>query len=311
MPILALKCQSCGSDLKINSGETESVCPVCHTINRIENTVHHNHTYSQNNYKIDSIEKANITLNDEKSVEKRIESANVFFEQFADYTKARELFDSVANDAPADYRGWWGLTRIETYDFNKFDLGESKFARAKFYVDRALKVVPNEQKSRLENIWNQYEFKRNDEVKNMSNTRDNIQNALNNNNLEYQQICEQINITDRYINENKSKLSVLNKKSSDTVVPAVVMCLIAGIILFISFAIKNPQFITVAVLIAIIVSIIFIIKFRYYQTSKSKAKQQINVSIARIDDLYNRKNYLSNLIQEEQDSINKINGELL
>ena len=152
MPLVAAKCTQCGSNLEIDSGLDAATCPHCHTAFVTEKAINNYNTYQQNTYEI---QHANIQINDERSTENRLKSAEVFLTAHKDYRKAEELFLSVSNDAPGNYRGWWGIVQAVTEDFSVFNL--SAYGKGKSYLTRAVNVCPADVHEQISAQWNAYE----------------------------------------------------------------------------------------------------------------------------------------------------------
>ena len=81
-------------------------------------------------------------IHDEKSVETRLKNAEIFFKKHNNIDKAYELFHSVANDAPGDYRGWWGLVRVKTDDFGTLEISRTDVEDIKHFVNCTFNVAP-------------------------------------------------------------------------------------------------------------------------------------------------------------------------
>lgn len=151
MPLVAAKCTQCGANLQIDSSKDAAICPNCNTPFVTEKAITNYKTYYE--YKI---EKADVHIHDEKSVETRLKNAEIFFKKHNNIDKAYELFHSVANDAPGDYRGWWGLVRVKTNDFDSPEISRKETDDIKYYANCAFNVAPSDMLDKLEQTWRTY-----------------------------------------------------------------------------------------------------------------------------------------------------------
>ena len=85
-------CNSCGTNFQIDEEPQ----------NHIVNNFFYSHDLDDNQNKID----------------KRIKSADYYMIKLKNYDRARDIFESITDDAPDDYRGWWGLIRVDNYNLN-------------------------------------------------------------------------------------------------------------------------------------------------------------------------------------------------
>lgn len=184
MPLVAAKCTQCGANLQIDNSNEAAICPHCKTPFITEKAITNYKTY--NNYKI---ENADVYIHDERSIETRLKNAEVFFTIHKNYEKARQLFLSVADDAPDDYRGWWGLVRLETEEFTYFGHRNSKFKSINEYANCALNVASVDIIQKIKPAWQEWvknmndfligtENQRNDLVSQLK-TAENTKNRLN------------------------------------------------------------------------------------------------------------------------------------
>lgn len=153
MPLVAAKCTQCGANLEIDNALEAALCPSCQTPFVTERAISNYNTYNQNNYKI---ENAQLHINDEKSIENRLKNAEVFFKKHNDEEKAKKIFESVTDDAPDDYRGWWGLVRVYSAEFAYTDCGEAIFHKIEGYAKRAFNVATKEILEQIQGVWKIY-----------------------------------------------------------------------------------------------------------------------------------------------------------
>jgi chaperonin cofactor prefoldin len=152
MSLVAAKCTQCGANLKIDNTLEAAVCPHCKTPFITEKAINNYNTYNQSTY---NIQHANLQVNDEKSIENRLKNAEVFLTKHKDYKKAMELFKEISEDAPDDYRTWWGIVRVGTREFTT--QGTYEYYLYSNDYDRALQVAPEDAKGRLTKTWQEYQ----------------------------------------------------------------------------------------------------------------------------------------------------------
>lgn len=171
MPLVAAKCTQCGANLEIDNASEAALCPHCHTPFITEKAISNYSTYNQNNYKI---ENAQVHINDEKSIENRLRNAEVFFEKHHDEEKAKKIFEGVTDDAPDDYRGWWGLVRVYTSKHSYIECGEELYLKAASYAKKAFNVAQAEILGEIKESWAAYTTKYNTYVTLKSGEREKI-----------------------------------------------------------------------------------------------------------------------------------------
>ena len=154
MPLVPAKCTACGAELSIDSLAEAAVCSFCNTPFIVEKAINNYNSY--NHY---VVQNADIYLHDDRSIENRINNANVFFSKLNDAQKALDIFLSVSNDAPGDYRSWWGMVRIYTNEFKNYYIGIPTFKRVNEYVWKAINVASPEISKELSATWKDYKSK--------------------------------------------------------------------------------------------------------------------------------------------------------
>lgn len=198
MPLVAAKCMKCGANLQVDSTKETAVCPNCKTQFITEKAINNYNTYNQNNY---NIENAEVHIHDEKSVETRLASAEVFLTTHHNIEKAREIFGGVTNDAPADYRGWWGLARANSREFTYIGCGAALFNTIEEEVTCALNVAPPDVCMEIEKTWQGFVQQMNGYKANRQNERATHVARLNAMEVKAKNIQKKLNETDQKINK--------------------------------------------------------------------------------------------------------------
>ena len=136
MPLVQAKCTNCGAGLQVDDAKEAAVCPHCHTAYVVQDAINHYVTniYNQNTIHADEV---NIHAEGESSVKAR---AGETFLQLGEKGSAREVFTELTQKYPFEYRGWWGLIRLETEDFSKTELTVREQERVRGLYKKALTV---------------------------------------------------------------------------------------------------------------------------------------------------------------------------
>lgn len=161
MAFVAAKCTQCGANLEVDNSLDAAICKYCNTAFIVEKAINNYNTYHQNHY---NIENAKLYIQDERSIENKLKNADVFFIKHGDKKKAMEIFQDVFNNSPGDYRGWWGMARVLSDEFQSVDIGKREFNKVLHYKTRALNVAPPNVAPQLISIWNKYENDVNDYI---------------------------------------------------------------------------------------------------------------------------------------------------
>lgn len=220
MPLVAAKCTQCGANLEVDSTKDATVCPHCNTPFITEKAINNYNTYQ--NY---TIANANIQLNDENSIEKRLENAEIFLTKVNDKQKALKLFQSVTNDAPGNYKGWWGIVRVETCEFTDIDISISNYNALSEIVKSALNVAAGSELEKLNSVWEEFSLK--------------VQSNFDKVTEEQRKRIENINDIDRQmkeINDNinflEENLNLIKKKSvKGMLIPGIMLAVISSYII--------------------------------------------------------------------------------
>lgn len=133
MPLVSKRCPECGGELMVDEKKKEAVCQYCGTSFMISNPEVHVHNG--------------------QSMEEKLNSAETFLTVHQDFEKAYAIFKQIANEYPNDYRGWWGMARAATYEFQDVDHhGESESN-----VRHAQNVAPEAVRIEINETWQEYQ----------------------------------------------------------------------------------------------------------------------------------------------------------
>lgn len=202
MPIVAAICSQCGAELQIDNTREKAFCPYCGTPFVIERPG-------------GDPEKA--------LVETLLHNAEVQLTQLHQPGKARELFAQVTEKAPDDYRGWWGLVRIDTKEFSDTGCSSSLFQTISRNADNALRMASDNERSSLLSVWNRYiqALQRAKEAEKAS-----LASGINAARARETQLQQQIDDINRRIQENQKKVRQLASFPLTSVAPWVVILIV-------------------------------------------------------------------------------------
>lgn len=220
MPFVEAKCTNCGASLTVDNSLEAAVCDYCGTPYIVEKAI--------NNFldaKIGKIENANIIIHDEKSLEKLLDRADAFLNIHEDYDKACDIYESVTESYPREYRGWWGMICAKTCNFSYVPFNEGFLAELEYFFEHALKVAPNEEKNRITKIWNGYINKWNEQINNKIGQAEEELGEKKKKTNEYQNVLSELNTADdcylkekqivsfkREIEENNEEIEKIRSK---------------------------------------------------------------------------------------------------
>ncbi len=150
MPLVPAKCTQCGATLTVDpTNGAAAVCPFCGTPFVVEQAVNNYNISNQTTIgTVGHVE--HLHVNDERSVEARLASAETSLAKLGDYDRAFEVFESVADDKADEWRAWWGMARAKTHDFRLTALDPERFDEARDYAWRAVAVAPDDAKPELQ-----------------------------------------------------------------------------------------------------------------------------------------------------------------
>ena len=103
MPLVAVQCTNCGGTLQVDDSNDAAICQYCGTPFIVEKAVQNYQIH--NSYQIQN---ANIIMNDDKSFEKRLASAEEYLYYLRDYAAAYKIYDEIEDIAPGNFKVWYG-----------------------------------------------------------------------------------------------------------------------------------------------------------------------------------------------------------
>lgn len=119
MPLVPALCTQCGSKLEIDSAQEAAICPFCKTPFVTEKAINNYNTTNVTN--IGNLHADVVNVSEDNSRENRVLSGETFI-KLKDYGKAEKVFTELTNDFPHDYRGWWGLIKVNSKNFTDFSI---------------------------------------------------------------------------------------------------------------------------------------------------------------------------------------------
>lgn len=109
--IIALQCKNCFSNnVNIDWDKNMFHCNSCGTYFKID---------AESKKQIVNIYNQIVSVeNNYNSIERLVKSADILMTKLGSFDKARSIYERITNEAPDDYRGWWGLIRADNYDLS-------------------------------------------------------------------------------------------------------------------------------------------------------------------------------------------------
>jgi len=102
------KCTSCGAILKVDPEKDAFICEYCGSAVITKESIEYYIQYITNNIYANEVH-----VHNGFDIDKRIKAAEQYIE-FGDFEKAEEIFETITDAFPSDYRGWWGLILAKT-----------------------------------------------------------------------------------------------------------------------------------------------------------------------------------------------------
>ncbi|MDE7267156.1 MAG: hypothetical protein K2N89_06810 [Lachnospiraceae bacterium] len=124
MPLVPAICTQCGAPLEVNPLKDAAVCPYCRTSFVTEKAINNYNT--TNVTQIKNLQTDAIILNDTTSIDNRVRAGETFI-KLGNFQAALETFQKLIQECPYDHRGWWGLIKAKTEDFESYMNHSSDF----------------------------------------------------------------------------------------------------------------------------------------------------------------------------------------
>ena len=155
MTLVPAKCTQCGATLRLDPAADAAVCPFCNTPFVVEKAVN----YYNARTTIGSVGHVeHLHVDDARSVEARLRSAEDSLVKLHDYGEAYRVFKSVAADSAGEWRAWWGMARATTHDLGQVLLLPELLA-AEDCVRRAKAVATPDARGEIDRQWSAYRTK--------------------------------------------------------------------------------------------------------------------------------------------------------
>lgn len=146
MPLVKAQCPNCLGVLDIDSTGEAAICPFCGTPYIVEKAINR---YTVHN-RIE-VRDANINLTGD-DIEKMLKDADGCFRLLHDKAEAKTRYEEITRKFPLDYRGWWGLTVVETDGLTAVQCPSS----AVDSYNKARAVADDEEKASVESAFKPY-----------------------------------------------------------------------------------------------------------------------------------------------------------
>ncbi len=136
MPIVQAKCIACNGNLEVDSQKEAAVCPFCGTPYIVEKAINHFHAAST---KIESFHADVVNISAESQLETLVKSGETFI-MLNKFSDARRVFDEITRKYPQDYRGWWGLIKVDTENLTRVKCSEEELEKYKSFLNNIYTV---------------------------------------------------------------------------------------------------------------------------------------------------------------------------
>lgn len=162
--LLKLTCEGCGGKEFIEDKKNHVLkCVFCDTPYYLDKPVGKKKTKIINNFY--NVYGA-LDQNDNEEIDRLVKSANYYMVKLKNYDKAREIYQKITDEAPNDYRGWWGLIRADNYNLNSkraFEngLNPHEYEEETEHFNSIRHSAPKSTAQKLRESWNEY-LERND-----------------------------------------------------------------------------------------------------------------------------------------------------
>lgn len=149
MPLVPAECTQCGATLEVDASCASATCPFCKMVFITEKAINnYNTNYTTN---IGSLHADVVNISDDNSRDSKVKSGDAFI-KMGDYKSAYKIFKDMANEHPYDYRGWLGIIRTYTKDFQDIYISRTTLRNIDITYEKMLAVsVPDIIKSKFEN----------------------------------------------------------------------------------------------------------------------------------------------------------------
>ncbi|MDO4413712.1 MAG: hypothetical protein Q4C20_01400 [Erysipelotrichaceae bacterium] len=158
MPLTAAKCPNCGGMLQVDASQRLAVCPFCKQPYVVEEAINNYIT----NYNIENMHAETVNIIGGKTADDFAKSGDTNM-KLQRYSAAKNDFEKITNDYPYDYRGWWGLIRLETREFSVDGIKWSTLCQLREYYKNVLKV--GNYPASIRNTYEQFDRKMTDQLK--------------------------------------------------------------------------------------------------------------------------------------------------
>lgn len=160
MPLVPAICTQCGANLTVDASKDAAVCPFCQTAFVTEKAITvYNNTYHSH---IENLHAGVVNISDSFSRDEAVKAGDTFV-LLNDFDSAKKVFTELSEKYPHDYRGWWGLIKVNTKNFQPSHIPE--LISIRHWFRNACAVAP--------------ESERNELCKYMENYLEELENSLN------------------------------------------------------------------------------------------------------------------------------------
>ena len=115
MALVQAICDNCGGILNVDPSLKRANCPHCGTSYLVQDVINIYNTYNN----IEHLHAGTVNTGSRVSIDSLIEAGNAFV-KIGDFQSAYYKYRKATDEAPQDYRGWWGMIICNTKHFSTY-----------------------------------------------------------------------------------------------------------------------------------------------------------------------------------------------
>ncbi|MBR2280921.1 MAG: DUF2207 domain-containing protein [Ruminococcus sp.] len=150
-------------------------------------------------------------VNEHTSI-KKLDNAELYFHKFKDSKTALKYYGEAVELDPSNFRGWWGLAKVRTNNFENCQISTSTYNDVKDYVDKAILTSTAEVKERITVVYDDYTNRYNKDLKQR---QDDLSEKIKSQEQEKDNNTKTLNTIKSTIREKEDDKSKLNKEIND------------------------------------------------------------------------------------------------
>ncbi|MDO4413713.1 MAG: hypothetical protein Q4C20_01405 [Erysipelotrichaceae bacterium] len=227
MPLTAAKCPNCGGTLQVDASQRLAVCPFCKQPYVVEEAINNYIT----NYNIENMHAETVNIIGGKTADDFAKSGDTNL-KLQRYSEAKDDFEKITKDYPYDYRGWWGLIRLKTNEFNSHDIKWPELCQLRQYYKNILKVgnYPSNIRDTYEQFDRRMTNELNGESENLNIRMMQIESKRKNAIASLQNLKNELELQKAHLSASKEKIQATSDKILKIINIATIILAVIGIL---------------------------------------------------------------------------------